>query len=84
MLRLIDLERLSSSQMEDVQNEMKLSQLINHTHVARYLCSFVVGTKLWALQPLMHYGKAQAFVYKFLFLRHLSIEDTVLWLICSE
>lgn len=41
---------------------MKLSQLINHPHVARYLCSFVVGPKLWALQPLMHYGEALIFL----------------------
>ena len=57
VLRLIDLEILSAGQLEDVQNEMKLSQLLLHSNIARYLCSFVVGTKLWAIQPLMHYGK---------------------------
>jgi STE20-related kinase adapter protein alpha len=56
VLRLIDLEALSAGQLEDVQNEMKLSQLLHHCNIARYLCSFVVGSKLWAIQPLMHYG----------------------------
>ena len=57
VLRLIDLEALSGGQLEDVQNEMKLSQLLHHCNIARYLCSFVVGSKLWAIQPLMHYGE---------------------------
>ena len=57
MLRLIDLEILSASQLEDVQDEMKISQLLNHCNIVKYLCSFVVGTKLWAMQPLMHYGE---------------------------
>ena len=57
VLRLIDLEALSAGQLEDVQNEMKLSQLLHHCNIARYLCSFVVGSKLWAIQPLMHYGE---------------------------
>ena len=57
VLRLIDLETLSAGQLEDVQNEMKLSQLLHHCNIAKYLCSFVVGSKLWAIQPLMHYGE---------------------------
>lgn len=56
VLRLIDLEILSSCQLEDVQDEMKISQLLNHCNLAKYLCCFVVGSKLWAMQPLMHYG----------------------------
>ena len=63
VLRLIDLELLSSGQLQDVQNEMKVSLMLHHTNIARYLCSFVVGTKLWALQPLMHYGEWTVFVY---------------------
>ena len=59
VLRLIDLEVLKSSQLEDVQNEMKISQTLNHVNIVRYICSFVVGSKLWAVQPLMHYGKCK-------------------------
>lgn len=59
VLRLIDLEVLSACQLEDVQNEMKLSQLLHHSNIVGYLCSFVVGSKLWAIQPLMHYGKCE-------------------------
>lgn len=57
VLRSIDLEQLTFSQLEEVQHEMKLSQLILHCNIACYICSFVVGTKLWAVQPLMHYGE---------------------------
>lgn len=57
VLRSIDLELLTVSQLEEVQHEMKLSQLLLHPNITCYICSFVVGTKLWAVQPLMHYGK---------------------------
>ena len=57
VLRSIDLELLTISQLEEVQHEMKLSQLILHRNIACYICSFVVDTKLWAVQPLMHYGE---------------------------
>ena len=57
VLRLVDLEILSATQLEDVQNEMKLSQMLQHENIAVFLTSFVVGSKLWAIQPLMHYGK---------------------------
>ena len=60
VLRLIDLEVLSATQLEDVQSEMKMSQLLQHSSIAGYLCSFVVGSKLWAIQALMHYGKDSA------------------------
>ena len=63
VLRLIDLEVLSAGQLEDVQNEIKLSQLLHHCNIAKYLCSFVVGSKLWAMQPLMHYGKCCCYSY---------------------
>ena len=56
VLRLVDLEVLSGPQLEDVQSEMKLSQMLHHSNIAGYLCSFVVGQKLWAIQTLMHYG----------------------------
>jgi len=57
VLRSIDLELLTVPQLEEVQHEMKLSQLLLHSNITCYICSFVVGTKLWAVQPLMHYGK---------------------------
>ena len=57
VLRLVDLEVLSSTQLEDVQNEMKFSQMLQHPNIAGYLQSFVVGSKLWEVQPLMHYGE---------------------------
>lgn len=57
VIRHIDLEVLSTEQLEEVQKEMKLSQLLSHSNIACYLSSFVVGTHLWAVQPLMHYGK---------------------------
>lgn len=56
-VRHINLELLSSEQLEEVQQEMKLSQLLHHHNIACYLTSFVVGVHLWAVQPLMHYGK---------------------------
>ena len=56
-VRLINLELLSSEQLEEIQQEMKLSQLLHHHNIACYLSSFVVGVHLWAVQPLMHYGK---------------------------
>ena len=57
VLRHIELELLTACQLEEVQSEMKLSQLLHHQNIACYICSFVVSTKLWAVQPLMHYGK---------------------------
>lgn len=57
VLRSIDLELLTVPQLEEVQHEMKLSQLLLHPNITCYICSFVVDTKLWAVQPLMHYGK---------------------------
>ena len=56
-VRHINLELLTSEQLEEVQHEMKLSQLLHHHNVACYLTSFVVGVHLWAIQPLMHYGE---------------------------
>ena len=56
-VRHINLELLSSEQLEEVQQEMKLSQLLHHHNIACYLTSFVVGVHLWAVQPLMHYGE---------------------------
>ena len=55
-VRHINLELLTSDQLEEVQQEMKLSQLLHHQNIACYLTSFVVGVHLWAVQPLMHYG----------------------------
>ena len=57
VVRHIDLESLSLEQLEDVQREMQVSQLLSHPNVTCYLTSFMVGTYLWAVQPLMHYGK---------------------------
>ena len=56
VLRLVDLEMLRAEQLEEVQKEMKLSQMLDHPNIACYLISFVVGSKLWAIQSLMHYG----------------------------
>lgn len=56
VLRLVDLEMLSVKQLDEVQNEMRLSNLFQHQNIAGYFCSFVVGPKLWAVQELMHYG----------------------------
>lgn len=57
-VRHINLELLTSEQLEEVQQEMKLSQLLHHHNIACYLANFVVGVHLWAVQPLMHYGEA--------------------------
>ena len=57
VVRCIDLETLSTDQMEEVQQEMTLSQQLSHKNIACYLSNFVVGIHLWAVQPLMHYGK---------------------------
>lgn len=57
VVRHINLEALTAEQLEEVQQEMKLSQQLSHHNVACYLTSFVVGVHLWAVQPLMHYGK---------------------------
>ena len=43
-------------QLEEVEHEMKISQLLHHSNIVCYLTSFVVGTHLCAIQPLMHYG----------------------------
>lgn len=56
VVRHINLEALSMEQIEEVQNEMKLSQLLSHYNIACYLANFVAGSHLWAVQPLMHYG----------------------------
>ncbi len=56
VVRHIDLELLSPDQLEDVQHEMKVSQLFSHLNITCYLTSFLVGQHLWAVQPLMHYG----------------------------
>lgn len=57
VVRLIDLEVLTACQLEDVQNEMKISNALHHINIVKYIGSFVIGSKLWAIQPLMHYGK---------------------------
>ena len=57
VVRHINLEALSMEQIEEVQNEMKLSQLLSHYNIACYLANFVAGSHLWAVQPLMHYGE---------------------------
>ena len=52
------METLASDDLlSAVVEEMKLSQLLRHPNIACYYGSFVVGTKLWAVQPLMHYGE---------------------------
>lgn len=56
VVRHINLEMLTLEQIEELQHEMKLSQLLSHQNIACYLTSFVVGVHLWAVQPLMHYG----------------------------
>lgn len=58
VVRHIDLEVLSTEQLEELQQEMKLSQQLAHANIACYLTSFVVGIHLWAVQPLMHYGQS--------------------------
>ncbi len=57
MVRHIDLELLSFQQLDEVQHEIKISQLLHHQNIACYLTSFVVDAHLWAVQPLMHYGE---------------------------
>ena len=56
-VRHINLELLTSEQLEEIQQEMKLSQLLNHQNIACCITSFVVGVHLWAVQPLMQYGE---------------------------
>lgn len=56
VLRVTDMDTLSSDLLSAVVEEMKLSQLLRHPNIACYYGSFVVETKLWAVQPLMHYG----------------------------
>ena len=62
-VRHINLEVLTSEQLEEIQQEMKLSQLLHHQNIACYLTSFVVGSHLWAVQPLMHYGETKSTLY---------------------
>lgn len=78
VLRLVDLEVLSSAQLEDVQNEMKFSQMLQHPNIADYLHSFVVGSKLWAIQSLMHYGKS-IYLYIYVFEPVLSCDTCTYW-----
>lgn len=54
------MDTLSSDLLSAVVEEMKLSQLLRHPNIACYYGSFVVETKLWAVQPLMHYGMCPA------------------------
>ena len=56
VVRHINLEVLTLDQIDEVQHEMKLSQLLCHQNIACYLANFVAGVHLWAVQPLMHYG----------------------------
>lgn len=62
VLRHINLEALASEQLEEIQQEMKLSQLLSHHNITCYLGSFVVGVHLWAIQPLMHYGGSITYI----------------------
>lgn len=85
VLRLVDLEVLSSAQLEDVQNEMKFSQMLQHPNIAGYLHSFVVGSKLWAIQSLMHYGKSiYLYIYMYVFEPVLSCDTCTYWLLFSK
>ena len=92
VLRLIDLEVLSATQLEDVQSEMKMSQLLQHSSIAGYLCSFVVGSKLWAIQALMHYGKDSAPIQLFSLLEgtwrdvhvHVHVQCTCVYMLMRD
>ena len=61
----MDLECYTAPQLEEVQHEIKISHLVHHQNIACYLSSFVVGTNLWAVQPLMHYGEERLCVCKY-------------------
>ena len=64
VIRHINLELLGSDQLEEVQEEMKLSKQLHHQNITCYLTSFVVGVHLWAVQPLMHYGEESFMLLK--------------------
>ena len=61
-IKIIDLEQFSDNSLDEIRKEISVMCTCKHKNVVSYYVSFIEGSELWLVMPIINVGSVQNLV----------------------